>query len=90
MATVALGTFLGIIDSSIVNIALPTLVKEYTTSFAKTQWVVCVVYLLAVTILMLGIGLQTDILRKKSVSLNNKRGRLAGRHRLCLLGRKRN
>jgi MFS family permease len=37
MATVAMGSFLGTIDSSIVNIALPTLVKEYNATFATTQ-----------------------------------------------------
>ena len=40
MLAVAMGIFLGTIDGSIVNVALPTLVDEFDTSFAAVQWVV--------------------------------------------------
>lgn len=68
MATVSMGTFLGTIDSSIVNIALPTLVKEYATNFSTVQWVV-LIYLLTVTTLMLSVGRLADMLGKKYIYL---------------------
>jgi MFS family permease len=46
MSAVAMGIFLGTIDGSIVNVALPTLVADLQTNFATVQWVV-LAYLLA-------------------------------------------
>lgn len=68
MAAVAMGTFLGTVDSSIVNIALPTLVKDYNASFATVQWVV-LVYLLTVTTLMMVVGRLADMFGKKYIYL---------------------
>lgn len=68
MAAVAMGTFLGTVDSSIVNIALPTLVKDYSTSFATVQWVV-LIYLLTVTTLMMTVGRLADMVGKKNIYL---------------------
>ena len=42
-----IGVFMFTLDASIVNVALPTLVKTLHTTFAMVQWVV-VAYLLAV------------------------------------------
>ncbi|MSP13775.1 MAG: hypothetical protein EXR62_12575 [Chloroflexi bacterium] len=39
MAAVAMGIFLSTIDSSIVNVALPTLVNDLHAPFALVQWV---------------------------------------------------
>ena len=39
MVTVATGVILATIDGSIVNVALPTLVDFFDTSFATIQWV---------------------------------------------------
>ncbi|HEX6387054.1 MAG TPA: MFS transporter, partial [Anaerolineae bacterium] len=55
MAAVAMSIFLATIDGSIVNVALPTLVRDLNTNFATVQWVV-LAYLLAQTTLMLGVG----------------------------------
>ncbi len=66
MTAVSLGIFLATIDSSIVNIALPTLVKELNTTFALVQWVV-LGYLLTVTTLMLSIGRLSDMIGKKKL-----------------------
>ncbi len=68
MAAVAMSIFLATIDGSIVNLALPTLVRELNTSFAAVQWVV-LSYLLTVTTLMLGIGRLADIRGKKMIYL---------------------
>jgi EmrB/QacA subfamily drug resistance transporter len=64
MAAVAMGVFLATIDGSIVNVALPTLVKALHTEFAIVQWVV-LAYLLTVTTLMLTMGRLGDMLGKK-------------------------
>lgn len=66
MAAVAMGIFLATIDSSIVNIALPTLVRELNTDFATIQWVV-LVYLLTIATLILSFGKLGDIIGKKTV-----------------------
>ena len=64
MAAVAMGVFLSTIDGSIVNVALPTLVKAYGTDFAVVQLVV-LSYLLTVTTLMLSMWRLADMIGKK-------------------------
>jgi EmrB/QacA subfamily drug resistance transporter len=66
MVAVSFGVFLATIDSSIVNISLPTLEKDLQTNFATVQWVV-LAYLLTITVLLLGIGRLADIIGKKSL-----------------------
>ncbi|MBN1347802.1 MFS transporter [candidate division KSB1 bacterium] len=66
MAAVGMGIFLATIDGSIVNVALPTLVREMDTQFAVVQWVV-LSYLLTLATLMLSIGRLADIIGKKSI-----------------------
>jgi EmrB/QacA subfamily drug resistance transporter len=68
MAAVATGTFLGTIDGSIVNIALPVLEKEFVTQFSVVQWVV-LSYMLTVATLMLAVGRLADIFGKKGLYL---------------------
>lgn len=64
LVAVSMGTFLATIDSSIVNVALPTLNQVFKTDFATVQWVV-LGYLLTVTTLMLSIGRLGDMRGKK-------------------------
>lgn len=66
MAAVSMSIFLATIDISIVNIALPTLVRELNTDFATVQWVV-LSYLLTQTTLMLSIGRLGDMIGKKPI-----------------------
>ena len=66
MLAVAMGIFLGTIDGSIVNVALPTLVESFHTTFAHVQWVV-LGYLLTLASLVLGIGRLGDIVGKKPI-----------------------
>ena len=66
MAAVAMGIFLATIDASIVNVALPTLVRELSTEFTLVRWVV-LVYLLTVTTLILNMGRLGDMVGKKPV-----------------------
>jgi EmrB/QacA subfamily drug resistance transporter len=68
MAAVASGQFLGTIDGSIVNIALPTLQHELHASFDLVQWVT-LGYMLTVTTLILSIGRLADLHGKKALYL---------------------
>jgi EmrB/QacA subfamily drug resistance transporter len=64
MGAVSMGVFLATIDSSIVNVALPTLTRVFDTEFATVQWIV-LAYLLTVTTLMLSVGRLADMIGKK-------------------------
>ena len=66
MVATGLGIFLGTIDASIVNVALPTMAKELDTTFAAVQWVV-IAYLLTLATLTLGVGRLGDMLGKKHI-----------------------
>ncbi|HEU4464145.1 MAG TPA: MFS transporter, partial [Gemmatimonadota bacterium] len=66
MLAIAMGIFLGTIDGSIVNVALPTLVRDLATTFPVVQWVV-LAYLLTLATLVLGIGRLGDIVGKKTI-----------------------
>ncbi|MCB8943721.1 MAG: MFS transporter [Ardenticatenaceae bacterium] len=66
MAAIAMSLFLATIDGSIVNVALPTLVRELQTDFATVQWVV-LGYLLVQTTLMLSMGRLGDMIGKKPI-----------------------
>src|ERR1051326_860589 len=59
LASVACGTFMATLDSSIVNIALPTLTKELSVDLYQVKWVV-IAYLLFITCLVLPFGRLAD------------------------------
>jgi EmrB/QacA subfamily drug resistance transporter len=66
LATVAMGVLLATIDGSIVNIALPTMVAEFGTTFGVVQWV-SLAYLLTLAALTLGVGRLGDVWGKKHI-----------------------
>jgi EmrB/QacA subfamily drug resistance transporter len=66
MATIATGVILSTIDGSIVNVALPTLVEFFDTSFATIQWV-SLGYLLTLATLTLLVGRIGDIVGKRKI-----------------------
>lgn len=66
MAAVGIGVFLATVDGSIINVSLPTLVRELHTEFSIVQWVV-LAYLLTITSTMAGIGRFADMVGKKSI-----------------------
>lgn len=68
MLGVGLGVLMFTLDTSIVNIALPTLVQEFQTTFATIEWVV-LSYLLVVTALVLGAARLGDMIGKKRLYL---------------------
>ncbi|HAR41880.1 MAG TPA: MFS transporter [Bdellovibrionales bacterium] len=66
LAAVGCGTFMATLDSSIVNIALPTLSKEFGVDLYQVKWVV-VVYLLVITCLLLPFGRLADYFGRKTI-----------------------
>jgi EmrB/QacA subfamily drug resistance transporter len=66
MIAVSLGVLVATIDGSIVNVALPTLVRAFGTQFNVVEWVV-LVYLLTLTTLLLSVGRLADMIGKKSL-----------------------
>ncbi|MBN2012368.1 DHA2 family efflux MFS transporter permease subunit [candidate division KSB1 bacterium] len=66
MAVLGMGIFLATIDGSIVNIALPTLVKQFDARFETVQWV-ALSYMLTLATLMLSIGRLADMVGKKPI-----------------------
>lgn len=68
MTAVGLATFLETFDSSAVNLALPTLVKEFGVDFALTQWIV-LAFVLTQATLMLVMGRLGDTYGKKPIFL---------------------
>lgn len=69
LAAVACGTFMVTLDSSIVNIALPSLTVALGTDLPKIKWVV-IAYLLTITCLLLPMGRISDLYGKKKVFLS--------------------
>jgi len=66
MIAVGMGIFLGTIDVSIVNIALPTFVHDLNTSFNVVQWVL-LAYSLTISTLSVSLGRLADMIGKKPI-----------------------
>jgi MFS family permease len=66
MLAVGMGVFMGTLDMSIINVSLPTLVKQLQTTFPTIQWVI-LGYVLVVTSMMLGAARLGDMFRKKGL-----------------------
>jgi EmrB/QacA subfamily drug resistance transporter len=67
-AAVALGTFMATLDSSIVNVALPTLARTFGASVTQIEWV-ALGYVLTITALLLPFGRLGDALGRRRVFL---------------------
>lgn len=65
-AIAALGVFMSTLDGSIVNIALPFIMKDFGVSLAAVEWV-SMIYLLSVSSFLLGFGRLGDIKGRKKV-----------------------
>lgn len=66
LAVVLIGPFMATLDSSIVNVALPTMAKELGASMGTIQWVVTS-YLIVIASSILSFGRISDIKGKKFV-----------------------
>lgn len=63
---VATGVFMSTLDSSMVNIALPLIMKDFNSSLRSTEWVV-LVYLLTITASLLFWGHLSDRLGRRKI-----------------------
>jgi len=68
LATVMVGTFMGPLDGSVVNLALPTLARHFAVGITTIEWV-SVAYLLTVSTLLLTFGRLGDIVGLKPLYL---------------------
>ncbi|MBL7717001.1 MAG: MFS transporter [Bdellovibrionales bacterium] len=66
LAAVACGTFMATLDSSIVNIALPSMTKALSADLSSVKWVV-VLYLTAITCTLLPFGRLSDLYGRRRV-----------------------
>ncbi len=66
LIAIGMAIFLGTIDGSIVNVALPTLADEFGATFGVVQWV-SLAYLLTQATLTLGFGRLGDMIGKKQI-----------------------
>jgi EmrB/QacA subfamily drug resistance transporter len=70
LSGICLGVFMFTLDASIVNVAMPTFVKVFGTTFAAVQWVV-LIYLLIATALVMAAAWLGDV-------YGRRRGYLSG------------
>ncbi|GLY31965.1 MFS transporter [Kineosporia sp. NBRC 101731] len=68
LLAVCLGTFMLLIDVTIVNVALPDVTRDLDASFSQVQWVIDI-YALSLAALMLGAGALADALGRRRVYL---------------------
>jgi EmrB/QacA subfamily drug resistance transporter len=66
MLIVWIGVFMATLDSSIVNVALPTLTEYFNTDIPTIEWVI-MAYLLTVTSLLLSLGRLSDMFGRKTI-----------------------
>ncbi|TDT52059.1 MFS transporter [Fonticella tunisiensis] len=69
LIAVAIGTFMGALDSSVVNIALPNITKYFNAPLAAVQWVV-MSYLLIISSLLLTYGRMGDMYGHKRIYIS--------------------
>jgi EmrB/QacA subfamily drug resistance transporter len=67
-ASIALGTFMSYVDANIINIALPTMARDFQADLSAIKWVVTS-YLLMVTGLVLVFGRVADLYGRKRLYL---------------------
>lgn len=66
LSSVACGTFMATLDSSIVNVALPSITAAFKTTLLHSRWVV-ISYLFSITGLLLFFGKLADVIGRKVV-----------------------
>src|SRR5262245_12355344 len=67
LALVAMGVFMATLDTSVVNISLPSIARYFGRAFsAAIQWVV-IAYLVMIAALLLTIGRLSDMIGRKRI-----------------------
>ena len=68
LVSLSLSMLLSSLDTSIANVALPTLTQAFAASFQEVQWVV-IAYLLVITTLIVSVGRLGDIIGRRRLLL---------------------
>ncbi len=68
LATLSISMLLSSFGASVANVALPDLVRAFGAAFQQVQWVI-LAYLLAVTVVIVGVGRLGDIVGRKMLLL---------------------
>ena len=68
LASLALSMLLSSLDTSIANVALPTLARAFSASFQEVQWVI-LSYLLIITTVIVSVGRLGDIIGRRRLLL---------------------
>ncbi len=68
LVSLSLAMLMPSLDTSIANVALPTLARAFSTNFGHVRWIV-VVYLLAITLLTVAVGRFGDVLGRRRLFL---------------------
>ncbi len=68
LVSLSLAMLLSSLDTSIANVALPTLAQEFTASFQEVQWIV-LAYLLTITTVIVSVGRLGDIIGRRRLLL---------------------
>ncbi len=66
LVAVACGTFMSTLDSSIVNVALPSITEAFSTGITASRWVI-IAYLFSISALLLFFGKLADVIGRKLV-----------------------
>lgn len=66
LGLVCVGTFMGTLDVSIVNVALPTLTRAFNTNVAVSQWFV-LAYSFVITVFLLTFGRLGDLVGRRCI-----------------------
>jgi MFS family permease len=82
LAAIMLGSIMGPIDASIVNIVLPTITQSFNVGISTSQWVP-MIYLLTISSLLLFYGRLGEILGYKKVYLSGLAGFVIASGLLC-------
>jgi len=68
LVSLSLSMLLSSLDTSIANVALPTMAEAFSASFQAVQWVV-IAYLLAITTMIVSVGRLGDIIGRRRLLL---------------------
>lgn len=83
LATVSIGTLMATIDASSVNVALPTIAREFGVTIAQVSWI-SISYFLVITALLLAVGRLSDLTSRRLV-FSLGMGIFGGASGLCAL-----
>ncbi|CAK1247484.1 DHA2 family efflux MFS transporter permease subunit [Fructobacillus cardui] len=68
LLALSLGVFMGLLDVNIVNVALPTMVKSFHTTFSNVQWVISA-YTISYAVVILVLSKLADMYGRKKMFL---------------------